>query len=182
MVKSRVCPVSMAGSLENRLRKWVQNPRKILGPYVREGMTVLDFGCGPGYFTLPMAEMVGESGRVIAADLQEGMLAKIRDKIAGTELRRRIVLRTYTGNEALSEQVDFILAFYVVHEIPDQEAFFRHMASILRPGARLLLVEPPFHVSKEAFEKTVERAGLAGFKPVERPVLLLSKAVVLERD
>ena len=44
-----VCPVERAGGLDNRLRRWVHNPHKILGPYVKEGMTVMDVGCGPGH-------------------------------------------------------------------------------------------------------------------------------------
>ena len=68
----RVCPVEIAGHLDNRIRRWVQNPQKILEPYVEEGMVVLDIGCGPGFFSIDMAKMVGRSGRVIAADLQEG--------------------------------------------------------------------------------------------------------------
>ena len=80
-----VCPVERANSLDSKLRRWIQNPLKILAPYLREGMSVLDIGCGPGFFTIDMAMMVGESGRVIAADLQEGMLERLRRKIAGTE-------------------------------------------------------------------------------------------------
>ena len=78
---NRVCPVERAGSLDNRVRKWLQNPKKILEPYITEGMIVLDVGCGPGFFSIDMAQMVGNSGRVIASDLQEGMLQKVRNKI-----------------------------------------------------------------------------------------------------
>ena len=65
----RVCPVERAGSLDNTIRRWLQNPKKILGPYLDEGMTVVDIGCGPGFFSIDMAQMVGKSGRVIAVDL-----------------------------------------------------------------------------------------------------------------
>ena len=74
--KNRVCPVTLAGGLDNTIRKWLQNPRKILGPYIKEGMIVLDVGCGPGFFSIELAQMVGNSGRVVAADLQEGMLSE----------------------------------------------------------------------------------------------------------
>ena len=87
--RNRVCPVERAGSLDNRIRRWLQNPRKILEPYIKEGMTVLDVGCGPGFFSIEIAQLVGKSGRVIAADLQEGMLQKLRDKIRGTELEEQ---------------------------------------------------------------------------------------------
>jgi len=81
----RICPVERAGSLDSKFRRWLQNPRKILGPYVEEGMTVLDIGCGPGFFSIEMAQMVGPAGRVIACDLQGGMLQKVRDKTQGTD-------------------------------------------------------------------------------------------------
>ncbi|NNK85219.1 MAG: SAM-dependent methyltransferase, partial [Desulfobacterales bacterium] len=67
----RVCPVERAGTLDNRFRRWLQNPQTILQPYIEAGMTVLDLGCGPGFFTLDMAQMVGQAGRVFACDLQD---------------------------------------------------------------------------------------------------------------
>ena len=76
----RVCPVERAGGLDNRVRTLLQNPQKILGNYVKEGMTALDLGCGPGFFSIGMARIVGESGLVIATDLQEGMLQKLKMK------------------------------------------------------------------------------------------------------
>ena len=144
-------------------------------------MTVLDLGCGPGFFTVDMARMVGETGRVIASDLQDGMLQKLKNKIRGTELEGRITLHRCEKNEIdLSESVDFVLAFYMVHEVPDKERFFREIASILKPDGRLLLVEPPFHVSRKAFEATVETAQKAGFLLVERPKVFFGKAVVMK--
>ena len=179
----RVCPVERAGGLDNWWRRWLQNPVKILRPYVGEGMTVLDLGCGPGFFTLDMAELVGEAGRVYAADLQAGMLAKIGDKIRGTDLERRITLHqcAETGI-GLSVQVDFALLFYLVHEIPDKGAFFSELTTVLRPGGQALMVEPPFHVSKAAFAETVASACGAGLTDSAGPRVLLSKTVVLIRE
>jgi ubiquinone/menaquinone biosynthesis C-methylase UbiE len=179
----RVCPVARAGSLDNRIRRWLQNPQKILRPYIEEGMTVLDVGCGPGFFSIDMAKMVGKSGRVIACDLQEGMLQKVRDKIKGTELEKRITLHTCEVNKiGIEESVDFVLLFYMVHEVPNKENFFNEIGTILRPNGQVLIVEPPFHVSKSAFEETVRKAGDFGFTDVERPNMLFSKTAVLKRQ
>ena len=124
MENNRICPVERSGSLDTTFRKWLQDSQKILHPYVKEGMTAVDFGCGPGFFTVDMAHMVGESGRVIAVDLQEGMLQKLREKIQGTEHEERIMLhKCEEDNIGIAEQVDFILAFYVVHEVPRQDMF-----------------------------------------------------------
>jgi len=48
--EKHVCPVESAKGLDNFFRKLVQNPKKILKDYVKKGMTVLDVGCGPGFF------------------------------------------------------------------------------------------------------------------------------------
>ena len=181
--KNRVCPVELAGSLDTRLRRWIQNPGKLLAPHIHEGMTVLDVGCGPGFFTLDMARLVGSSGRVIAADLQEGMLEKVGRKIRGTELERRITLhQCQEKGIGLSEQVDFTLVFYVVHEVPDQAAFFGELASIVKPGGRLFVVEPPLHVSKREFAETIARAVDAGFSLINKPKIFLNKAALFEKE
>ncbi len=180
--KNRVCPVEHAGSLDNRVRRWLQNPRKILRPFVEKGMTVLDIGCGPGFFSIEMAEMVGETGRVIASDLQEGMLDKVRDKIQGTRYEKRITLHN-SEKEGLGviKNVDFVLAFYLLHEVPDKDKFFREVWTALRPGGRVLIVEPPFHVSKTELDQTVRIAKEAGFTDDDGPKVFLSKTVILKK-
>jgi ubiquinone/menaquinone biosynthesis C-methylase UbiE len=179
---NRVCPVEIAGSFDNSIRRWLQNPQKILRPYIEEGMTVLDIGCGPGFFSLDMAQMVGEFGRVIASDLQEGMLQKVRDKIKGTEFEKRITLHKCEENKiGVLEHVDFVLLFYVAHEIQNKEDLFNEIGTILKPKGHILIVEPPFHVSKAAFEKTVNKARDTGFTDVEGPKMLFSKTVILKK-
>ena len=184
--RNRVCPVERAGSLESVFRKLLQNPKRMLKKYVTEGKTVLDMGCGPGFFSIAMAEMVGEKGHVIAADLQEGMLAKLEAKVRGTPLKGRIILhRTSEKRIGLPAKavkpggVDFVLAFYMFHELPDQEDAFREISSLLRPGGILYLVEPNFHVSKDDFGQTVSMAESLGFRVLERPRVFFSRAAVL---
>lgn len=177
-----ICPVERAGGLDNGIRRWLQNPRKILRPYITEGMTVLDMGCGPGFFSLEMARMAGKSGRVIASDLQEGMLQKVKEKIKGTELEERIIVHKCEENKiGVSEPVDFVLLFYMVHEVPNKEDFFNEIRTILKPHGQVLIVEPPFHVSRSAFEETIRKAGDVGLIVVERPKVLFSKAVILKK-
>ena len=181
--KSRLCPVSHAGTLDNRIRRMLQDPVKILAPFIKDKMTVLDIGCGPGFFSIAMANMVGESGRIIAVDLQEGMLQKVKEKIKGTEIGNRIILhKCEEGKLNIKEHADFALAFYMAHEVSDQDVFFREIISILKPSGKFLVVEPKiFHVSKKEFENTINVAENAGFKASPGPKVFFSRTVVLER-
>ena len=176
----RVCLVERAGGLDNRIRRFLQNPQKILKPYIRSGMTVLDLGCGPGFFSAAMARMLGDSGKVIAADLQPGMLEKVRQKIKGTILEQRIRLHQCRQDSIdLDEKVDFVLAFYMVHEVPDHDKLFHELKTILKAGGFLFIIEPKFHVSKASFDSMVDRIQTMGFEIIDKPKVFLSRTVVV---
>lgn len=181
--RNRVCPVELANSLDSKIRRWLQNPRKILSPYIREGMTVLDIGCGPGFFSIELAQMVGKSGQVIAADLQEGMLQKLSSRIKGTGLEERIKLEKCEKDKInISEEVDFILAFYMVHEVPDKNSFFKELSNILKERGQVLIVEPKlFHVSRKEFELTIAQAENNGFQTYPCPQLPFSWSAILRK-
>jgi ubiquinone/menaquinone biosynthesis C-methylase UbiE len=179
----RVCPVEKSGLLDNSIRRWLQDPQKILKPYIEEGMTVLDIGCGPGFFSIDAARMVGKCGRVIAADLQEGMLQKLRAKIQGTEVEERISLHKCAEDRiGVKVNVDFVIAFWMVHEVPDQEQFFREIRSILNTNGQVLIVEPSFHISKAAFKQMIGKAYIAGFTPIDGPKALLGRTVIMKKS
>lgn len=177
----RVCPMEKADSLEKGWRKYLHKPEKILKPYIKQGMTVLDMGCGPGFFTIPLSKLVGSSGKVIAADLQPGMLDKVKAKIDGTDLAQRIELRlTPPDSIGITTPVDFVLVFYLLHELPDQLKFLKEVKFLLKPGGRVFIAEPTFHVSKKDFASSVELMTHAGFTVIKRPFVWFSRAVALE--
>ncbi len=178
-----MCPAEIAGILDNRIRRWLQKPRAILEPYVKEGMTVLDLGCGPGFFSIEIARMVGSSGLVIASDLQEGMLRKLRKKIQATELEKRVILHKCEEDLiGISENVDLAIAFYVLHEVVNPEKTLNELASIVKTNGFLFIAEPYIHVSSNEFKNTVRMALDNGFTIVERPKIFFSRAVVLKKE
>ena len=180
--KTRVCPVEMAGGLDNFFRRTFQNPKKILRGQIKEGMKVLDLGCGPGFFTMEIARMLNNSGKVIAADLQDGMLDIVRGKIKDSGLENIIELHKCSADEiGLTEKVDFVFAFYVVHEIPDKDNLFREINSMLKENGKFYIVEPLFHVSKSEFEVMIDKLKSFGFEVIEKPGLLFSRAVLMRK-
>ncbi len=177
---SRPCPVELAGGLDNFVRRFLHNPQKILRPYINKGMTVLDLGCGPGFFSIEIAKLLVGSGKVIAADLQEGMLEKVNKKIKGKELEQRIELHKCEANKiGVTENVDFVLAFYMVHEVSDQDRLFGELKLILKPGGKIYIIEPKFHVSQKSFEDMISRIKNIGFDITDRPKVFFSRTVLL---
>ncbi|MFH1402676.1 MAG: class I SAM-dependent methyltransferase [Candidatus Altiarchaeota archaeon] len=179
--KHIVCPHYGSILIDNWLRRLIHDPKKIFKPYIKQGYTVLDVGCGPGTFTLDLARMVGEEGVVIALDLQQEMLDKVSMKVGESSLGSRVVVRKCSQDSLdISDKVDFALAFHMAHEVPDVTSFLKQLRSVLKPEAKLLLVEPVFHVSSREFEETVEKAVGVGLKPVSRDRIFLSRAVTFK--
>lgn len=181
----RVCPWWMGPILLSPLRRWRLKPERLLGPWIHEGMTVLEPGPGMGFFTLPMARMVGPTGRVIAVELQVKMLDGLRKRLARLGLAERVETRL-TGRDSLriadlAGIVDFVLAFAVVHELPSADRFFRETALVLRPGALLLLVEPAGHVSGARFARELEAAHAADLVETEPPKVHGSHTALLRK-
>jgi len=156
---------------------------EIVKPYAEEGMIVLDVGCGMGFFSLPMAELVGEKGRVVCIDLQEKMIKGLlgRAKKAGLTDRidARVCSQSSLGVSDLAAKIDFALAFALVHEVPDKNLLFSEIHRTMKPGAKLLFAEPSGHVSKLDFEGTVSLAQSMGFEVVEDLKVRRSHAVLL---
>ncbi len=181
----RVCPWWLGYLLASPLRRLLQDPRKVLGPYVREGMTVLEPGPGMGFFTLELARLAGPSGRVVVVDIQPRMLAGLRRRAARAGVLSRIDIRLVSPNTLgladLAGSVDFTLAIAVVHELPNVERFFTEVAEVSKPGAGLLIAEPAGHIKPGHFESELQAAIRAGFVLEGRPSIRRSHAALLRK-
>lgn len=178
-----VCPWWIGFSLANPVRTLIHRPRAILAPFVEPGMTVVEPGPGVGHFTLELARLVGSAGRVVTLDVQQRMLdglmkRAVRAGVAGN-METRLVQGAHPPVEDLQSKVDFVLVFWMVHEVPDQRSFFRELRATLKPSGKLLLVEPRIHVSRQAFTKTVELAQQTGLKCLPPPAVTFSMSALL---
>ena len=93
MQQHRVCPWWLGHLLASPLRGLFENPKEIVGRHVGEGMTVLEPGPGMGFFTLPLARLVGPTGRVVAVEVQPRMLAGLKKRLAKAGLLERVDAR-----------------------------------------------------------------------------------------
>jgi ubiquinone/menaquinone biosynthesis C-methylase UbiE len=181
-----VFSASRAGHLDTRLRRFIYRPDRLAERYVKPGDRVLDFGCGPGFFTREFATRVGDTGMVIAADLQEEMLDILREKLEPEGLMPRI--RTHRcdpdslGLPAdLNGTFDTAFAIFVVHEVPDPAKLYREIAMLLKSGGTFFYSEPPFIVSGGEFRDNLALAQEAGFRVAETRFYFVNRAAVLTK-
>ncbi len=177
----RICPWWLAYSFDNPLRRLAHDPQAILAPYLREGMTAIDIGCGMGYFSRTMAKIVGPSGAVIAADVQQEMLDISRKRAEQDGVAGRIrFVRVKEDDLLVTEQVDFALAFWMVHEVNDTEKFFVQVHRLLKLTGTLLIAEPKMHVNRSRFEDILSIAKKTGFAIYDTPRIRFSRSVALK--
>ena len=176
-----VCPVRIAGLLDSRFRKFFHNPEKLMKPFIKKNMTVYDIGCGPGVFTIEIAKLLEGSGKVIAVDMQDQMLEIIRTKIAGQSYEKNIVLHKCSQNSLnLKEKADFVLMFYMVHEVPNKENLFNEVLPLINKNGLIMIAEPGL-VSSGEFNGMVNLIKEKGFEEFSRLKVKLSKGIVLKK-
>ena len=176
-----------AGHLDSRLRRFVYRPDRLASRFVKPGDRVLDFGCGPGFFTRAFAKAVGDRGLVVAVDLQEEMLRILREKLGPEGLLPRIrTHRCQPDSIGLSPEMDgkieAAFAIFVVHEVPDPRRLFREIAALLKPGGQLFISEPPFVVPGREFRDTLSRAEEAGLMLVKTSFFFVNRAALLKKQ
>ncbi len=180
-----VCPYWAGYFLANRLRRLLQNPHKIFAPYIKPGMMVLDVGSAMGFFSLPLAEMVGPDGKVVCVDVQPKMLQVLHRRAAEAGWAERIETHISSedsiGLQGRDGSFDFALAFAMMHEVGNQANFLREIYQVLKPGAALLLTEPIMHVSRAEFDHTLSLARQEGFIITGHPLIRLSYTALLQK-
>lgn len=138
-----------------------------------------------GFFTLPLAEMVGATGKVVCLDVRLEMLEVLRRRAVKAGLADRMDTRaceaTSLGTGDLPGRADFVLLFAVVHEVPDADRLFREVAYTMKPGGRCLLAEPRFHVPVREFDHMLAVSRQHGLDVAARPRIRSCHAALLVR-
>jgi len=161
----------------------MEKPEKLFHGLIEEGMTVFEPGCGMGYFTLPIARMVGPSGKVVAVDIQPKMLDGLSRRAEKAGLGERIEIRLATekgmGLEDLGSVADIAVALHMVHEVENQDSFFQEVRNVLKSGGKLFILEPLFHVSKKSMEQSISLANRIGFTTLAQGTEMSGRSALL---
>ena len=180
-----ICPWWVGYLMANPLRKLFQRPEPYFEPWVTKGSTVLDIGSAMGYFSLPMARIVGPTGKVVCVDIQERMLSALRRRARRAKLEDRLDIRLCKDGgfslEGLDGQVDFALACFMVHEVPNQRTLFEEVYQSLKTGGQMLVTEPTGHVPQSDFDQEIALAKEVGFTAISTPDLPRSLTMLLRK-
>jgi len=178
-IRQPTCPWWFLFTFDNPLRKFYQDPEKILAPYLNQGDIAVDLGCGMGYFSIPLAILVGDTGKVISVDLQSEMLSGLHKRAQRIGLAERINLHQCTQEQiGVIGPVDFVLAFWMVHEVHLRKKFLDQIYKMLKDGGNLLIAEPYLHVSGRSFQQMQAELKESGFSILEYPRIGFSRSIL----
>ena len=136
---SRKIPERLAFTLDNPVRRFLDPPERLIGKLaVNPDDTVLDFGCGPGYFLIPLAQV---ARRAIGVDVSPRMLEKASRKAKKKGVSVELLQSDGTGIRLEDGSVDLILLNHVFHEVDDKPRVLGEFRRILKPLGRLAIVE-----------------------------------------
>lgn len=182
-------PPEMADVLLAEERRAHLDPARALGEFgLKPGARFADLGCGPGFFTIPAAKIVGPRGRVHAADVQAEMLARVREAAAANHLAN---VETYLVREELRDggwrydfgiapaSVDLALVAFVLHETEDPADFLRSAATLLKRSGRIALLQwqkrdtyaGPAVQARMTPDESLRAVRAAGLRAQEAPAL-----------
>ena len=155
-------------------RRSYQDPFKIAKAIgVKKGMTVVDMGCGPGFFTLPLAKLVGPKGMVYAVEANPTMLKHLRDNIRKTDAngnRIKAIHANVSRTRIPTASADVVLLARILHDIEDKGDFLKEVGRICKPHGRVVDLDwkrirmnhgPPYSItlSKPRSTKILEENG-----------------------
>lgn len=163
--KPRPMPHQFANLLDSRLRMSYRAPAHLLGEFgLTAGMTVLDLGCGSGTFTLRMAHLVGDSGKVHAVDIQPTLVEKTRRRATAADLAHRIRFHSCSASKLPlpNDSLDMVFLIATLAEIPDKQAALAEVRRVLKPQGRLAVSEElpdPAYAPASLVSQWIEAAG-----------------------
>jgi len=170
-----------AGLLDPARDAWQKPDEVVKALGLQPGQVACDVGAGPGYFTLRLAAAVGPSGRVLAVDVEPGLLAALRQRLEQGGVRNVTPVLSLAGDPLLpAGGCDVALVVNTYHHFPDGPAYLARLAAALKPGGRIVNVDfhkretgvgPPVahRVAREAF---LADAATAGLSVVDEPTFL----------
>ena len=181
--QAHTCPVWIGYLLASPLRRLFENPNDMILPLVKAGDRVMELGPGLGFFTCRLAQALGNNGEIVCVDVQASMLARLAKRLEKRGLSARVQLRQCRfddlGLTGDANAFDLVLALHVVHETARPTETIQAQADSIKPGGKLLLVEPSGHCPNDLWLQEIAAAKACGLHRVANPRLDSKKQLAL---
>lgn len=160
------------------------DPEKIIKELeVAEGMKIADFGCGTGYFTIPLAQKVGDKGEIYALDILESKLESVKSqkKLSGLNniATKRVNLEMPEGSKLEKESVDWVILVNMLFQNnrEGREKIMQEAKRVLKKGGHILVIEwssanvsmgpdKDLRIPKEEMTRMAHERGLGVLKEI----------------
>lgn len=132
-------PERLAFTLDNRIRRLLEPPDRLISKLnLRPNDVVMDFGCGPGFYTIPLAKRVA---KIVAVDVSSHMLEKTLSNASKNGVIVELVRSDGTELKLVDESVDMVFLNHVFHEIAERQKVLSEFLRVLKRSGRLAIVE-----------------------------------------
>jgi ubiquinone/menaquinone biosynthesis C-methylase UbiE len=161
-------------SLWIKLRSPSRKPKETLEKLgIKEGQIILDYGAGPGAYSIPAALLVGDSGEVYSADIHPMAKKIVEKKASRLNLNNITALLVNINTGLLDGEVDIVLLFDVLHIISEKSRLIKEIHRILRTAGALFIL--PDHMTNDEIKEFIKSDGLFTFKQIHDDILEFRK-------
>jgi len=144
-----------------------RDPEKALNAAgLESGQNVLEVGCGPGFFTIPAAKIVGETGNILALDVNPFAVEHVREKIEAAGLTNTKALLANAAQTTLPDHsFDLTFLFGLGRPIGDRDKMWSELHRLLKP-AGILSVEGGLQPPGELFQHVAQQGRISRFRKI----------------
>jgi ubiquinone/menaquinone biosynthesis C-methylase UbiE len=128
---------------------------------IEAGFSVLDFGCGPGGYIMPLAELVGLSGKIYALDIHPLAVHEVKKKATQKGIKNVVTIESDCSTGLPDNDVDSVLLYDVFHDLARPDDVLRELHRILKPGGTLSFSD--HHMREEEILTRLAGAGMFRF-------------------
>jgi SAM-dependent methyltransferase len=161
LIDARSMPVTLPGEMPVREYLLTHAAEVLAHVGLKRGQTVLDYGCGPGVYSVAAGQLAGHSGQGIAMDVGERALQRVRDKAAAAHVHNiQTILQTADNIKILLSDATFdaVIIYDVLHDIKNKPGLLQEVRRVLKPDG--FLTAFPMHWGNEPFLKLMEQLDL----------------------
>ena len=161
------------------IRDFFHPPKeKVAQLELQAGFKVLDYGCGPGSYTIAAAELIGESGKVYALDIHPLAIKSVQKRASKKNLTNIETKTTDCATGLADKSIDCVLMFDVFHGLPNPEPILKELHRVLKPNG--ILAFDDHHLSEQTILSKVTANDLFQLLKKQKTIYLFEKKRAME--